>query len=129
MVITNKQKFNKKYGFKADEGHSMAEISRLTGVSTSILSQVMSRGRGAHKSNPSSVRNAKTGKKTGGKSLAGKMSATQWGQARIYSFVMGGKTQSTADKDLWEKHKGKKKSIKTNKDGKDNKTKKYQRGG
>jgi len=26
---------------------------------------------------------------------------------------MGGKTQSTADKDLWQKHKSKKKSIKT----------------
>jgi len=56
------------------------------------------------------------------------MSATQWGQARIYSFVMGGKTQSTADKDLWEKHKGKKKSVKSVKsNGKDGK--KYQRGG
>lgn len=130
MVQTNKQKFNKKYGFPADAGHSIAEISRLTGVSTSILNQVMSRGKGARKSNPSSVRNAKTGKKTGGKSLAGKMSAQQWGQARIYSFVMGGKTQSTADKDLWEKHKGKKKSINTNKDGKKGKsTKKGQRGG
>ena len=118
MVQTNKQKFNKKYGFKPDEGHSIAEISRLTGVSASILREVMSRGKGARKSNPSSVRSATTGKKPGGKSLAGKMSAEQWGQARIYSFVMGGKTQSTADKDLWEKHKGKKKSIKSNKDGK-----------
>ncbi len=131
--MTNKQKFNKKYGFKPDEGHSIAEISRLTGVSTSILNQVMSRGKGARKSNPSSVRNAKTGKKTGGTSLAGKMSAQQWGQARIYSFVMGGKTQSTADKDLWEKHKGKKKSINTNKDGKAKTSKgkadKYKRGG
>ncbi len=109
MVLTNKNKFNKKYGFKADAPHSMAEISRLTGVSTSILSQVMSRGRGARKTNPGSVRNTK-----GVKGGAGaKMSATQWGQARIYSFVMGGKTQSTADKDLWQKHKSKKKSIKT----------------
>ncbi len=124
MVITNKQKFNKKYGFKADEGHSMAEISRLTGVSTNILSQVMSRGRGARKTNPGSVRNMKGVKGGAGQ----KMSATQWGQARIYSFVMGGKTQSTADKDLWEKHKGKKKSVKSVKsNGKDGK--KYQRGG
>ena len=29
----------------------------------------------------------------------------QWAMARVYSFVMGGKTQKTADKDLWEKHK------------------------
>ena len=116
MVQTNKQKFNKKYGFKPDAPHSMAEISRLTGVSTSILSQVMSRG--ARKTNPSSVRNTK-----GVKGGAGaKMSATQWGQARIYSFVMGGKTQSTADKDLWQKHKGKK-NINKGKDGKKDKRK------
>jgi hypothetical protein len=33
------------------------------------------------------------------------MGKEQWGVARVYSFVMGGKTRSTADKDLWEKHK------------------------
>ena len=37
MVETNKQKFNKKYGFPKDEGHSKAEISKLTGISKSIL--------------------------------------------------------------------------------------------
>jgi len=100
---TNKQKFNKKYGFSADAGHSVAEISRKTGVSVSILNQVMKRGRGAHSSNPGSVRNTK-GVKGG---PGAKMSATQWGHARIYSFVMGGTTQRTADKDLWARHKGK----------------------
>ncbi len=122
---TNKQKFNKKYGFKADAPHSMAEISRLTGVSTSILSQVMARGRGARKSNPGSVRNT-AGVKGG---PGAKMSATQWGQARIYSFVMGGKTQSTADKDLWQKHKGKKNKTTTKSNGKKGKNDKGKRGG
>lgn len=103
-MTTNKQKFNKKYGFKPDAGHSIAEISRLTGISTSILNQVMSRGKGARKSNPQSVRNVKTGKKVGGTSLKGKMSATQWGQARIYSFVMKQPgTWGKADKDLADK--------------------------
>jgi len=107
---TNKQKFNKKYGFKADEGHSISEISKLTGISVSILNQVMSRGRGAHKSNPQSVR-SKSGKKVGGASLKGKMSATQWGQARIYSFVMKQPgTWGKADKDLADKVK-KSKSV------------------
>ena len=32
MVLTNKQKFNAKYGFAKDEGHSKAEIVRLTGI-------------------------------------------------------------------------------------------------
>ncbi len=103
-MATNKEKFNRKYGFEKGSGHSVAEISRKTGISTSILNEVKNRGRGARKSNPGSVRNMK-----GVKGGAGtKMSADQWGQARIYSFVMGGKTQSTADKDLWAKAKGKK---------------------
>ena len=108
MVETNKQKFNKKYGFPKDEGHSKAEISKLTGISKSILDKVYDRGVGARKSNPESVRSL-DGKKRGGKSLKGKMSAEQWAFGRIYSFVMGGKTRSTADKDLWEKHKKSKK--------------------
>ena len=33
------------------------------------------------------------------------MGPQQWAMARIYSFVMGGKTQKTADADLWAKHK------------------------
>ena len=96
--------YKKRYGFPKDASHSIADISKKTGIKKSILDQVMSRGRGAHKSNPESVRSL-DGKKRGGKSLKGKMSATQWGMARIYSFVVGGKTRTTADKDLWEKHK------------------------
>ena len=108
MVETNKQKFNKKYGFPKDEGHSKAEISKLSGIKKSILDEVYDRGVGARKTNPESVRSL-DGKKRGGKSLKGKMSANAWGYGRIYSFVMGGKTRSTADKDLWEKHKKSKK--------------------
>ena len=102
---TNKEKFNKRYGFSKDKGHSKAEISKLTGISMSILNKVYDRGVGAHRNNPSSVRNVKGVKGGGGK----KMGPQQWAMARIYSFVMGGKTRSTADKDLWEKHKKNKK--------------------
>ncbi len=103
-MSTNKQKFNRKYGFKLDEPHSKKEISKITGVSMGILDQVYDRGLGARKSNPQSVRSASTGKKVGGGSLKGKMSGPQWAMARIYSFVVGGKTQKTADADLWAKH-------------------------
>lgn len=103
-MATNKQRFNKKYGFKSNEPHSKQEISKLTGVSMGILDKVYYRGVGARKSNPQSVRSASTGKKVGGGSLKGKMSGPQWGYARIYSFVMGGKTQTTADADLWNQH-------------------------
>lgn len=102
MVLTNKQKFNKKYGFNLDAPHSKKEISKLTGIPMSILDQVYDRGLGARTSNPQSVRSL-SGKKVGGKSLAGKMSGPQWAMARIYSFVMKGPTWKTADKDLADK--------------------------
>ena len=106
---TNKQKFNAKYKFPKDAGHSKAEISRLTGIPRSILDDVFDRGVGARKTNPQSVRSASTGKKVGGKSLKGKMSAEQWGMGRVYSFVMKQSgTWGRADKDLAEKVKKKK---------------------
>tara|TARA_R110001583_G_scaffold52153_1_gene162272 strand:+ start:619 stop:963 length:345 start_codon:yes stop_codon:yes gene_type:complete len=108
-MVSNKQRFNAKYNFPKDQGHSRAEISRLTGIPMSILNQVYSRGQGARRSNPSSVRRASDGKKVGGASLKGKMSAAQWAQARIYSFVMKSPgTWSKADKDLADKVKAKK---------------------
>ncbi len=99
MTLTNKQKFNKKYGFKLAEPHSKKEISKLSGVSMNVLNKVYDRGLGAHKSNPQSVRSL-SGKKIGGASLKGKMSAPQWAMARVYSYVMKGRTYYTADKDL-----------------------------
>lgn len=109
MVVSNKQKFNKKYGFSKDAPHSKRDISKITNIPYSILDSVYRRGEGARKSNPQSVRSATTGKKPGGKSLKGKMSAAQWGQARVYSFVMKGKgTWHGADRDLAEKVKAKK---------------------
>ena len=108
MVVTNKNKFNKKYGFKSDESHSKQQISKLSGISMTILNKVYDRGLAAHRNNPGSVRNIRGIKGGTGK----KMSAQQWALARIYSFVMKGKTWYTADNDLAEKVKSKKKKIK-----------------
>ena len=100
MTATNKQKYNKKHGFKKDESHSKKDISKKTGIPVSILDKVYYRGVGARKSNPQSVRSL-SGKKVGGKSLKGKMSAAQWGFSRIYSFIMKQPgTWGKADKDL-----------------------------
>lgn len=96
MVLTNKQKFNKRYKQPINQPNSKKDISKLTGISMSILDQVYYRGMGAFKSNPSSVRKSVT-------------SPQQWAIARIYSFAVGGRTRQTADKDLWEKHLKKKK--------------------
>jgi hypothetical protein len=77
MVLTYKQKFNKKYGFDKDESHSIAEIAKITGYKLSGLKTIFNKGVGAFKTNPASVRpNVK--------------SPEQWAQARIYSAVMGG---------------------------------------
>ena len=32
----------------------------------------------------------------------------QWGLARVNSFIVGGKTRTTADADIWKKYKGSK---------------------
>jgi hypothetical protein len=114
MTLTNKQKYNKKYGFKSDAPHSKRDISKTTGISMSVLDKVYDRGLGARKSNPESVRSV-SGKKVGGTSLKGKMSGPQWAMARVYSFVMKGKgTWSKADKDLADKVRASKKKKKKN---------------
>ncbi len=76
--MTYKNKFNKKYGFAKDAPHSLAEISRLTGYKLSGLRTIKKKGQGAFRTNPQSVRPQVK-------------SASQWGIARVYSAVMGGK--------------------------------------
>lgn len=78
MVLTYKNRFNLKYGFKKDEAHSIAEISKITGYKKSGLETIVEKGKGAFFSNPSSVRPIVK-------------SPDQWGKARLYSAVMGGK--------------------------------------
>ena len=78
MVETYKNKFNKKYGFEKDTSHSISEIAKLTGYKLSGLKIIQEKGEGAFFSNPSSVRPQVK-------------NATQWGIARVYSAVMGGK--------------------------------------
>ena len=89
-MTTYKQKFNKRYGFKKDESHSMAEISRKTGYKLSGLRTIKKKGMGAFRSNPSSVRPQVK-------------SASQWGIARVYSAVMGGKAKKIDQKHLQKK--------------------------
>jgi hypothetical protein len=78
MVETYRNKFNKKYGFPANASHTVAEISKLTGYKKSGLDTIISKGKGAYYSNPTSVRPSVH-------------SPQQWAQARLYSAVMGGK--------------------------------------
>ena len=77
-IITYKNKYNKKYGYSANESHNLEEIAKDTGISLKGLQQIYNKGIGAYKTNPESVRpNVK--------------SKEQWAMARVYSAVMGGK--------------------------------------
>jgi len=68
---------------------SIAKKAKASGISASILKQVYKRGVAAWR----------TGHRPG-------TTPEQWGHARINSFITGGKTRTTADADLWKKHKG-----------------------
>lgn len=74
MVLTYKQKFNRKYGFKKDESHSLKEITQITGYKLRGLKTIFERGEGAFYSNPESVR----------KSVS---NPQQWAYARVYAAV------------------------------------------
>lgn len=78
MVETYKDKFNKKYGYPRKTSHSISDISKLTGYKKSGLETIFDKGKGAFYSNPESVRPQVK-------------DPSQWGMARIYSAVMGGK--------------------------------------
>ena len=86
MVETYKNKFNKRHGFPKDKSHSIKEIAKLSKIKYSNALKIVAKGRGAYSTNPKSVRpNVK--------------SAQQWGIARLYSAVMGGKARKV-DKNL-----------------------------
>lgn len=92
-VETYRNKYNKKYGYKKNESHSLKDISKKTGVSKKGLQQIYNKGVGAFKTNPQSVRpNVK--------------SKEQWAMGRVYSAVMGGKASKIDAKELKMKYGG-----------------------
>ena len=74
MVLTYKSQFNKKYGFKLNEPHSLKEIADITGYKLSGLKIIFEKGEGAYYNNPEPVR----------KSVK---NPQQWAMARIYASV------------------------------------------
>ncbi len=104
MVLTNKEKYNKKYNNGKEKSNSLFSISKATGIKKNILQEVYNRGIGAYKGNIESVR-LKSGKKDYSvKDKTKKMSKEQWAMARVYGFVMENKKQigkGKPDNDLW----------------------------
>jgi len=87
MVLTYKQRFNKKHGFDKDKSHSLKEISKLSGYKLSNIKKIFQKGKGAFYSNPSSVRPNIT-------------SATAWSYSRVYASIYPGSKSGKIDKDL-----------------------------
>jgi hypothetical protein len=71
-----------------DRSYSLAELSKISGVSMSTLQEVYNRGIGAYKTNPESVR-IKGSFKKGPAPMSKKLSKEQWAMARVYSFLDG----------------------------------------
>jgi hypothetical protein len=86
-MSTNKQKYNKKYGFALNKAHSLKDIADKTKINEKILQEIYNRGTGAWKGNLASVR-LKSGKKDPSAPRSAKMGKQQWSFARVYGFVM-----------------------------------------
>jgi hypothetical protein len=92
MAKTYKEKFNKKHNQPLNTTNSIAKIARLSGITTAQANAIVKKGQGAFRTNPKSVRPQVK-------------SATQWGIARLYSAVMGGKAAKVDAKELGKKPK------------------------
>ena len=106
MVKTNREKFLDKHNLPSDDGLSLTQIAKLSGMPLAALKKVEARGFGAHSSNPTSVRMKGTFKKGVDAPMSQKLSASQWARGRLYSFVM--KQRGTfygADRDIAEEYK------------------------
>lgn len=85
MVLTYKQKFNKKHNQPLNKSNTLQEISDLSGYKKSGLQTIYNKGIGAYKTNPQSVRpNVK--------------SAEQWAMGRIYASISKGSKSYEIDK-------------------------------
>lgn len=80
-AVRNEMKDNSKESF-------ISAASKISGISEKILNTVHERGAEAW---------ATSGHRPGATQVA-------WARARVYSFVTGGKTRLTADRDLWNDH-------------------------
>ena len=72
MVLTYKQKFNKKHGFPKDEPHDLKEIAKISGYKLSSIRLIFEKGEGAFE--------------TAGPSRPN-MQKQQWAYARVYAAL------------------------------------------
>ena len=86
--------YKKEFAITEKQLAGLKKKSEKSGIAYGILKKVFDRGMAAWK----------TGHRPGA-------TPHQWAYARVNSFITGGKTRTTADADLWAKHKGKKEDL------------------
>ena len=74
MVLTYKQKFNKRHKQPLNQSNTLSEIAKLSHYKRSGLQTIYNKGVGAYKTNPESVRPQVKSKE-------------QWGMARVYAAI------------------------------------------
>ena len=87
MGYTHKQQFNKRMGFGINQSHTITSLSKLLKIPLKILKEINKRGEGAWKTNIRSVRQKGTFVKNLNLPRSQKLSAKQWGMARVYAFI------------------------------------------
>jgi hypothetical protein len=107
MERTHRYNFYKKHDLDPKDSFSIEEIAEIAKVPVEALNEIASRGRGAWSSNLASVRlkgsfmkNPNTKKFP----RSERLSAHQWGVARIFSLLDKGRTYYTADADIVKKY-------------------------
>jgi hypothetical protein len=85
---THRENVFRKYDLKED-GYSLDDLAKITGVSKDTLQEVYNRGIGAYKTNPQSVRMKGSFKKGVDAPMSQKLGKEQWAMARVYSFLDG----------------------------------------
>jgi hypothetical protein len=100
MSLTHKQQFNKRYKQPLGKSNRMEELAKMTKIPLNILKEVDKRGRGAWKTNIRSVRQKGTFKKNLDLPRSQKLSAEQWGIARVYAFINKLQTKQELNHDV-----------------------------
>ena len=105
---THREAFFKRHNIPKNESLSIEQVSKLSAMPVAALREVYSRGLGAAKSNPESLRVQGSFAKNPSLSAvprSGRLSSPQWAMARVYSFVnKGAGTYYKADADIRKKY-------------------------
>jgi hypothetical protein len=86
-MTTHREQYLKSIGKDPNKSYSLREISNFGPVSYRDINEIYNRGRGAWKTNIRSVRTKGSFKKNQNLPRSRKLSAEQWGYARVMAFL------------------------------------------